>query len=156
VTAAELGKFPLLAQLGEAERGAVADELEMSELAAGVTLFCEGDHADGALFVAEGRVRVHTPRFGVDAQCGAGEVRGTLSLVVDGPREATAETLSPARIWRLSRSAYQRLAAAEPTTARRLLEGILREYAGTVREEIRRESAPRSETVSVDPVERSD
>jgi NTE family protein len=128
----------LLAQLDDAERGAVADELEPLELAAGVPLFRAGEPADGALFVAEGRVRVHSSRAGLDAEFGVGEALGTLSLVVDGPREATAETLSPARIWRLSRSAYRHLAEVAPAVACRLLEGILREYAGTVREEIRR------------------
>jgi hypothetical protein len=103
VSIAELGKFSLLAQLDDAERGAVVDELESFELAAGIPLFREGEPADGALFVAEGRVRVHSPRAGLDAEFGVGEALGTLSLVVDGPREATAETASHARIWRLSR-----------------------------------------------------
>jgi len=141
VTAPELGKFPVLAQLGEAGREAVADQLELSECAAGTALFREGDRADGALFVAQGRVRVHTPRVAEDAEFGAGEVLGTLSLVVDGPREATAETLSHVRVWRLSRSAYRHLVSVEPAIACRLLEGILREYAGAVREEVHRDSA---------------
>ena len=134
----ELEKFALLAQLDDAERRAVAGELEALELVAGTALFREGDPADGALFVAEGRVRVHSPGAGLDAEFGAGEVLGTLSLVVDGPREATAETVSRARVWRLSRSAYRRLAEVAPAAACRVLEGILREYAGAVREEIRR------------------
>ena len=142
MSAAELEKFPLLAQLDDAEREAVADELEPLELAAGSPLFRAGEPADGALFVAEGRVRVHSSRAGLDAEFGAGEALGTLSLVVEGPREATAETLSPTRIWRLSRSGYRHLAEVAPAAACRLLEGILREYAGTVREEIRRGFAP--------------
>jgi CRP-like cAMP-binding protein len=142
VRVAGLERFPLLAQLDEAARGAVADALEPLDFEAGIPLFCAGEPADGALFVAQGRVRVHSSRSGLDAEFGAGEVLGTLSLVVDGPREATAETLSPARIWRLSRGAYRRLADAAPAAACRLLEGILREYAGTVREEIHRGFAP--------------
>ncbi len=142
MSVAELERFPLLAQLDDAERGAVADELEPLDLAAGIPLFREGEPADGALFVAEGRVRVHSSRAGLDAEFGVGEALGTLSLVLDGPREATAETLSPVRIWRLSRSAYRHLAEVAPAAACRLLEGILREYAGTVREEIGRGFAP--------------
>jgi CRP-like cAMP-binding protein len=138
VSAADLEKFPLLAQLDDSERGAVEDELEPLDLASGILLFREGEPADGALFVAEGRVRVHSPRTGLDAEFGVGEAMGTLSLVVDGPREATAETVSRARIWRLSRSAYRRLVEAAPTAACRLLEGILRDCAGTVREVIHR------------------
>jgi CRP-like cAMP-binding protein len=142
VSSADLGKFSLLAQLDDAERGSLENELESLELAAGTLLFSEGEPADGALFVAEGRVRVHSPRAGLDAEFGAGEALGTLSLVVDGPREATAETVSHARIWRLSRGAYRRLAEVAPAAACRLLEGILREYAGAVREEIHREITP--------------
>ena len=142
MSAEELGKFSLLAQLDDSERGSLANELEPLELEAGTPLFREGEPADGALFVAEGRVRVHSFRAGLDAEFGAGEALGTLSLVVDGPREATAETLSRARVWRLSRGAYRRLSEVAPATACRLLEGVLREYAGAVREEICRGFAP--------------
>jgi CRP-like cAMP-binding protein len=155
VSVADLEGFPLLAQLDDAERGAVEDELEPLDLAAGISLFREGEPADGALFVAEGRVRVHSPRAGLDAELGEGEALGTLSLVVDGPREATAETVSRTRIWRLSRSAYRRLAEVAPTAACRLLEGILRDCAATVREEIYRGSSlPRKP--AVDPPKASD
>ena len=47
--------------------------------------------------------------------------------------EATG--LSRTTLWRLSRSAYRRLADGEPAAACRLLESILREYASAVREE---------------------
>jgi CRP-like cAMP-binding protein len=146
VIPAELQKFALLSPLGEAECEAVADELEAADVGAGVALFREGDRADGALFVVEGRVRVHTPRVEADAEFGAGEVLGTLSLVADGPREATAETLSRVRIWRLSRSAYRRLVEVAPVAACRLLESILREHAGNVREEVGAGSAPTADT----------
>jgi len=135
VNRADLGKFSLLAELDAAGRGAVANVLEPLELGTGMPLFHEGEPADGALFVAEGRVRVHSRRAGLEAEFGAGEALGTLSLVVDGPREATAETASPARIWRLSRAAYRHLTEVAPAAACRLLEAILREYAGAVREE---------------------
>jgi len=138
VTEADLAKFPLLAALGESERAAVADELESIEVAAGEHLFREGERADGALFVAAGRVRVYSVRVGMEAEFGAGETLGTLSLVLDGPREASAETLSRAHVWRLRRRSYRRLAASSPAAACSLIEGVLREYAAHVREEIAR------------------
>jgi CRP-like cAMP-binding protein len=156
VSTAELAKFALLAPLAEAEREALLDELELLEPVAGSALFRAGDPADGALFVAEGRVRVHAPWLGGDAEFAAGEVLGTLSLVVEGPRETTAETLSRARIWRLGRSAYRRLVAAEPATACRLLEGILREYAGAVRRAVGGREPTAAERGAVDPVRSSD
>ena len=51
MTPADLAKFPLLADLSQAEREAVAEEFESREFAAGASLFREGDHADGALAV---------------------------------------------------------------------------------------------------------
>ena len=136
---AEIAKFPLLAPLADAEREAVADELEYLEIGPGAPLFREGEPADAALFIVAGRVRVDARRVGVGAEIGPGEVLGMLSLVVDGPREASAQTLSHARVWRLSRAAFRRLVEAEPAAACRLLEGILREYAGAVRDEVSRD-----------------
>jgi CRP-like cAMP-binding protein len=135
----ELAKFPLFASLADAEREAVADELELLEVGPDSPLFREGEPADAALFIVAGRVRVHARRAGVGAEIGPGDVLGILSLVVDGPREASAESSSRARIWRLSRSAFRRLVEAEPAAACRLLEGILREYAGAVRDEVARD-----------------
>jgi CRP-like cAMP-binding protein len=132
----EIAKFPLLAPLSESQREALADELEVLDLAADSELFREGDPADAALFIVSGRVRIHAHRVGVGAELGTGDVLGTLSLAVDGPREASAQTLSQARVWRLSRAAFRRLVETEPTAACRLLEGILREYAGAVRDEV--------------------
>jgi CRP-like cAMP-binding protein len=129
-------KFPLLASLGDYERGAIEDELETSTLAPGELLFREGEPADAAFFVLSGRVRVHARRVGVGAEVGPGEVLGTLSLVVDGPREASAESLSRTRVWRLGRAAFRRLVEAEPKAACALLEAILSEYAGAVRNDV--------------------
>ena len=60
------------------------------------------------------------------------------------------------RIWRLGRSAYRRLVAAEPETACRLLEGILREYAGAVRQAVAAQEPTGPERGAVDPVQSCD
>jgi CRP-like cAMP-binding protein len=129
-------KFNLLASLGEDERTAVEDELELSTLEAGALLFSEGEAADAAFFVLSGRVRIHARRVGVGAEVGPGEVLGTLSLVVDGPREASAQTLSRTSVWRLGRDGFRRLVEAEPKAACALLEAILSEHARVVRDEV--------------------
>ena len=152
----DLGKFPLLSPLTDAQREAVADELEVHELEAGVPLFREGEAANGAWFVVAGRVRVAAGRVGIGAEIGPGEVLGTLSLVLDGPREATAETLSRARLWHLGRSAFRRLVEAEPAAACRLLEGIVSEYAGAVREDVANARDNATSTPLVDPETSSD
>jgi len=135
----EIAKFPLLASLSEAEREAVADELQLLELGPDSALFREGEPADAAVFIVSGRVRVDARRVGVGADLGPGDVLGTLSLVVDGPREASAQTLSQVRVWRLSRRSFRRLVETDPAAACRLLEGILHEYAGAVRDEVSRD-----------------
>jgi len=150
VSAAELSKFPLLSALGDLERDVVADSIEVEEVAAGTLLFREGDPANGALFIAEGRIRVHSADLAGEAEVGAGDTLGTLSIVDVGPRLATAETLSRTRLYRLRRSAFSNLMASEPGIACRLLEGIVRESAAALREEMR--GAP----AKLDPTRASD
>ena len=144
----DLDKFPLLAPLTDAERDAVADELEVFELEPGVTLFREGEAANGAWFVVAGRVRVDAGRVGIGAEIGPGEVLGALSLVLDGSREVTAETRSKAHLWHLGRSGFRRLVEAEPAAACRLLEGIVSECAGAARRDA---AGVRSSAPPVDP-----
>jgi len=152
----DLAKFPLLASLSEFEREAIADEFETLELQPGAMLFREGDVANGAWFVVSGRVRIKAQRVGIGAEIGPGDVLGTLSLVLDGPREASAETLSHAVVWRLGRSAFRRLVEVAPTAACRLLEGILREYAGAVRADVSPAEADADTALPVDRAMRND
>lgn len=150
MNAAELAKFPLLADLSSAEREIVAETFEVETVAAGVSLFREGDAPDGILFVAEGRIRVYTAEVGGEAELGAGDALGTLSIVDAGPRLASAETLSRTRLYRLRRGAFRNLVVSEPAVACTLLEGIVRESALALREEVQRGSA------AVDPTQASD
>jgi CRP/FNR family cyclic AMP-dependent transcriptional regulator len=130
----ELAGFPLLADLGPDERRAVAQELEWLSFEQGVALFREGEPADGLVLLIEGRVRLVSRRTGCVGECGAGACLGALSLVAEGAREATGETLSRCRMLRLSREAYGRLVAGAPRAACQLLEAVLRDSAAVVRE----------------------
>jgi CRP-like cAMP-binding protein len=136
VTGLDLKRFTLLAELEDADREAVAEELEYLQLEAGTQLFEEGEQGEGLLFVAEGGVRVtssHAPR---EVEFGPGASLGAFALVTSGPRAACAETTSRSRILVLRRSAFRRFADAEPRAACRLLEAILRETARLGREVI--------------------
>lgn len=150
MNAAELSKFPLLAGLDALEREIIAGSFEFEEVAAGVSLFREGDPADGALFVAEGRIRVHSTGLRGEAEAGPGDALGTLSIVDGGSRLATAETLSRTRLYRLRRRAFSNLVMSEPGVACRVLEGMVRESALALREEMQRVS------VEVDPTRTND
>lgn len=130
----DLKRFTLLSELEEPEREAVAEELEEVVLEAGTLVFDEGEQGEGLLFVAEGGVRVESSRATQPAELGPGASLGAFSLVTSGPREARAETTSRSRLLVLRRSAFRRLAGAEPRAACRLLEAILRETARLGRE----------------------
>ncbi len=121
-------RFPILADLSEGERDAIAEELEEAVVERGERLFGEGEEGGSLWLLLEGRVRVASERHEVAAELGAGEVLGALSLA-GGPRRASVETSSRCRLLRLAREGFDRLAANEPAVAARLLESIAREAA---------------------------
>lgn len=124
-----LERFALLAGLGEADRHVLSARLEWLDIEQGVILFREGEPAEALLLVLEGRVRVWSDRRQTDGEVGAGSALGALSLVVEGPREATAQTRSRCRVLRLTRAGFRELRKAAPETACRVLEGVVRESA---------------------------
>lgn len=130
---AELERFGLLADLGASDRDALAGALEALELAAGTRLFDVGDPADGLLLVSEGRVGLTSDSHAARGEFGPGDALGANALVGDGVRVARAETLSRVRVLRLGRDAFQRFVEAQPRSACRLLEALLREQAHTTR-----------------------
>ena len=130
----DLKRLTLLAELEEAERQAVAEELEPLVLEAGTLLFDEGEQGEGLLFIVEGGVRVESFRTQRDVELGPGAALGAFSLVASGPREVRAETMSRTRLLVLRRSSFRRFADAEPRAACRLLEAILRETSRLGRE----------------------
>jgi CRP-like cAMP-binding protein len=132
----DLKRFTLLSELEEAEREAVAEELEEIALEPGRVVFDEGEQGEGLLFVAAGEVRVTSSRAPSPAVFGVGASLGAFSLVASGTRETRVETVSHARLLVLRRSAFRRFADAEPRGACRLLEAILRETARLGREAI--------------------
>jgi CRP-like cAMP-binding protein len=129
VSGADLKRFRLLSELEDDERLVLADEIETLDLDAGTRLFDEGEQGDALLLIAEGGVTIESTRLAGSALLGEGDALGALALVQQRPREVRAETASRSRILVLSRSAFQRISAAEPRIACRLLEAILRETA---------------------------
>lgn len=124
-----LERFALLASLSQQGRRALSERLEWLDIAEGCLLFEEGAPADALLLVLEGRIRLTSARRDTDGEVGPGSALGALSLVVEGPREATAEAGCASRVLRLTRRGFESLRASDPETACRLLEGIVRESA---------------------------
>lgn len=124
-----LERFPLLAGLAERDRRVLSERLEWLDVEPGVTLFHEGDPADALLLVLDGVIRLWSDRRETDGEVGPGTALGPLSLVVEGPREATAQTRSRCRLLRLSREDFRGLRSTAPEAACKLLEGVVRESA---------------------------
>jgi CRP-like cAMP-binding protein len=124
----DLKRLPILAELAEADRDAVSEELEEVWAEPGARLFDEGEE-DGSLWLLlEGRVRVASARCGCRAELAAPAALGALALA-GGPRRARVETASRCRLLRLAREAFRRLAASDPPVAQRLLEAVACEGA---------------------------
>jgi len=81
--------------------------------APGQTLFREGDGGDGFYLVIEGSVRLIKHVGGAKtlpvAELGPGDVFGEMSLISDAPRTTDCVVAEPARLWKLSRTAFDGL-----------------------------------------------
>lgn len=130
----DLDRFALLADLSERDLRVLSERLEWLSVEPATELFCEGDPADALLLVAQGRVRVWSERRETEGEVAAGASLGALSLVVEGPREATARARTHCTVLRLTREAFRALRESEPATCCRLLEGLVRESAGFARD----------------------
>jgi CRP-like cAMP-binding protein len=134
MNAAELKRFPLLAEFDDEDREALAELVDEHTASKGVPLFREGSEAEGLLLVLSGDVRLESRRTGSSDRVGAGAALGALSLMVVGPREATALAESACRVLLLPRTSFHRLTSDHPRTACRLAEAIVREMAATLRD----------------------
>ncbi len=125
----DLADLSLLERCPETERTEIAAALESLWLEPGETLFREGDAADALFWLVEGCIALLREGTGEAAERGPGSALGALSLVIEGPRELSAETRSRCRVLRLSRESFAAIVERAPRAACRLLEGILREQA---------------------------
>jgi CRP-like cAMP-binding protein len=142
VSEIDLKRFPLLSDLTDSDREAVAELLEPIELAPGRQCFREGQEAEGLLLIDRGELRLESERGGELGTSGEGTAIGGLSLLVVGPRELTAIAVAPTRVLQLSRSSFLRLAEDYPRTGLRLAQAIMAEFAGAVREGLDRFAPP--------------
>ena len=100
------------------------------ELAAGQTLFREGDAATTAFLIESGALRVTTKRNGVPMLLGdlhAGALIGEMAVLDDSPRTATAVALEPSVLTAIDRDQFgERLATADPVLRGLLLSQLAR------------------------------
>jgi CRP-like cAMP-binding protein len=134
VSGADLKRFALLEELSEEESALLAEHLEVQELPKGRVLFEEGAEAEGLLLVLEGELALESREEGRLAQLGPGAALGGLSLISARRREVTALAASACSVAHLERGAFHRLVDDAPRLGCRLLEALLRETAGQLRE----------------------
>ncbi|MCZ6463369.1 MAG: cyclic nucleotide-binding domain-containing protein [Proteobacteria bacterium] len=134
MSSTDLKAFSLLAEFGEEDRAALGELLEEQNASKGVALFREGSEAEGLVLIVSGEVRLESQRRVEQEILGPGAALGALSLVVVGPREATAIAQSACTFLLLPRTSFRRLAEDYPRTACRLAEAIVSEVASTLRD----------------------
>ena len=114
-----LARMPLFAGLGADELATIAGLTEDVEVAAGTVLTHEGRYEGWFYLVVAGTVEIARAGAEVDT-IGAGGFVGEISLLDDGPRTATATTLTPCELLRVNNSQFDELLDASPAIRQRL------------------------------------
>lgn len=101
----------------------------ISELAAGKTLFCEGDPGGSLFVILSGKLQIWKKAGPSDllllATLGPGEILGEISLVDISPRSALATAETAATLFELNRRDVMNLLRSRPVAAGRILWAIL-------------------------------
>lgn len=110
---AVLAATPVFRGLDDAELAEVAGLAEAFDLPAGEVLFRQGERAEQLYVLEAGRMdvvaRLPGKREMLLSRVGAGDVLGELSLVVGGPRTASARAIEGTRGLLISQEAFSRL-----------------------------------------------
>ena len=118
-----LARMPLFAGLETDELARIADLTEEVEGAAGTGLTHEGRYEGWFYLVVAGTVEIARAGAAVDT-VGAGDFVGEISLLDDGPRTATATTLTPCELLRVNNSQFNSLLEASPAIREALEEAM--------------------------------
>ncbi len=125
--------FPLFADLARTDLDLLEGLVEDQPLRAGEILCLEGSEADGAILLVEGALECSREQAGDLGRIEAPAALGMASLAQVGNREASLKAAGPARVLLLTRPAFHRFALDAPAAAARVLEGVVRDLAGTLR-----------------------
>ena len=140
----DLGKFELLQELNDEQRGELAALLVEKSVEAGDFIFRANEEAAALHLISEGSVRLELKGREI-GELAAGEAIGAVSLVVIGNRQCDAIAASAATLLTLTREGYLRLRADSPTVGLALQEGILRTFSGFLRCTVADRRAPATE-----------
>ena len=106
------------------DRAALARALERVDLAAGTTLFTQGDPGDSLYVIVRGRLRLVVTDAGSDAlvrELGPGQTVGELALLTGDPRNGTVVAIRDAVVYRLGKDEFERTGRSHPDVTRTML-----------------------------------
>jgi CRP/FNR family cyclic AMP-dependent transcriptional regulator len=132
-----LGNIPIFGGLLPQYLQWIIEAGAMGDLAAGVQVIGEGEPARSVLVICAGQLEVckRSGRGGEVrlAVLGPGDCLGEMSLIDIQPRSATARTMTPASLFRLSHADIARLYKAHPQVYTMLVMNIAREISRRLR-----------------------
>jgi CRP-like cAMP-binding protein len=125
--AAALKEMALCRSLSGTELSAIAEIVEMQDLAAGTELFREGDPGDGLYLVVAGEIEIikRGPRGDrALARMAVGGVLGEMSLITADVRSATGRAVVDSRVLRLPVQRFRLLIDSGSTAALKIAAAI--------------------------------
>lgn len=130
-----LRSVPLFADLPNEDLERLCAGVHEIVLAAGDSLFEEGEEGNVAYVIIEGRIEITQRSAGGDpvllAVRSIDEVIGEMALVQSAPRAATARALSAATLIAIPKSTLDELLVTSPTAVRTIFEAMLQRWKDT-------------------------
>lgn len=124
VSAARLGRIPLLAPLNEEQRAALSERFVSVRVSAGQPVVREGEPGDLFYLLARGRVTVSRRGPGGPVDLGTlaeGDEFGELALLRDAPRNATVTAATDCVLLGLPRKPFLELLQGSPEVRKRIM-----------------------------------
>jgi len=121
-----LERVPALAVLGRDALRILAIGSENRYIHEGVSLFGEGEDADGAYVVQEGSFDLVSRENGATAPTvvGPGALIGELALVTETKRQVSAIAREPSSVVRITRQLFMKMLESDPDAALRMRDAL--------------------------------
>jgi CRP-like cAMP-binding protein len=117
---------PLLAGLGRKDIEEVGRLVDEVDLRAGYVLMREGDIGREFFVIIDGQVRIDKGGSTIRT-IGPGDFLGSIALVTEGPRTATATTETPCRLLVLNHGAFHQLMDQYPSIRLAVFEAMAKQ-----------------------------
>ena len=129
-----LQRVPALSLLGRDALRILAIGSEARYIHEGMSLFGEGEDADGAYVVQEGSFELVSQKSREPSIIGPGTLVGELALITESTRPATATAREPSSVVRISRLLFMMMLEGYPDAAVRLRDAMATRVNETARD----------------------